>query len=304
MLDLRLPGISGLDVARALRRDSAVPIAIMLTARVDESDRLLGLEVGPTTTSPNRSARASSSRASSATTVLRRSAPAESDLLHIEADLTRSRALHDRRPRRRGDRADGNRVPAARGDGASSGRVFTRRSCSTAYAAEQVDAFHCRIDAHVKSIPDARSTLIRRRPRYLLTVYRVGYKCAEPSASAAPAARLVAAGTAMAARRHGAARSDAGLVATRGIVAPKDRPRAPHHDHVHRFPIRVAVLFAIALHLIAIGLLALIRLVTWPLGVDPIVGGNWPWSASVVIAAIAWLFVVGCAGSAPRSATS
>ena len=45
VLDLRLPGISGLDVARALRRDSAVPI-IMLTARVDESDRLLGLEVG------------------------------------------------------------------------------------------------------------------------------------------------------------------------------------------------------------------------------------------------------------------
>ncbi len=45
VLDLALPAIDGLDVARVLRRDSGVPI-IMLTARVEESDRLAGLEVG------------------------------------------------------------------------------------------------------------------------------------------------------------------------------------------------------------------------------------------------------------------
>src|SRR5260370_18317239 len=45
VLDLGLPGIDGLDVARTLRRESLVPI-IMLTARVEESDRLLGLELG------------------------------------------------------------------------------------------------------------------------------------------------------------------------------------------------------------------------------------------------------------------
>ena len=45
VLDLGLPGIDGLEVARALRRESDVPI-IMLTARVDESDRLVGLELG------------------------------------------------------------------------------------------------------------------------------------------------------------------------------------------------------------------------------------------------------------------
>src|SRR5215510_6467996 len=45
ILDLGLPGLDGLDVARSLRRDGAVPI-IMLTARTEESDKLVGLELG------------------------------------------------------------------------------------------------------------------------------------------------------------------------------------------------------------------------------------------------------------------
>src|SRR5215472_16558401 len=45
VLDLGLPGLDGLDVARALRRAGEVPI-IMLTARTDESDKLVGLELG------------------------------------------------------------------------------------------------------------------------------------------------------------------------------------------------------------------------------------------------------------------
>jgi two-component system alkaline phosphatase synthesis response regulator PhoP len=45
VLDLNLPGMDGLDVCRALRRESNVPI-IMLTARAEEMDRLIGLELG------------------------------------------------------------------------------------------------------------------------------------------------------------------------------------------------------------------------------------------------------------------
>lgn len=45
VLDLMLPGMDGLDVCRTIRRDSDVPI-IMLTARAEEADQLIGLELG------------------------------------------------------------------------------------------------------------------------------------------------------------------------------------------------------------------------------------------------------------------
>ncbi|MEW2292950.1 response regulator transcription factor [Streptomyces sp. NPDC006743] len=45
VLDLMLPGMDGLEVCRRLRRDGPLPV-IMLTARGDEEDRILGLEVG------------------------------------------------------------------------------------------------------------------------------------------------------------------------------------------------------------------------------------------------------------------
>lgn len=45
LLDLTLPGMDGIDLCRALRADSDIPV-IMITARVEEMDRLLGLEVG------------------------------------------------------------------------------------------------------------------------------------------------------------------------------------------------------------------------------------------------------------------
>jgi len=45
VLDLMLPGESGLDVARWLRSQSDVPI-VMLTAMSEETDRIIGLELG------------------------------------------------------------------------------------------------------------------------------------------------------------------------------------------------------------------------------------------------------------------
>lgn len=45
ILDLNLPGMDGLDVCRALHRESDVPV-IMVTARSEEADRLIGLEIG------------------------------------------------------------------------------------------------------------------------------------------------------------------------------------------------------------------------------------------------------------------
>lgn len=45
ILDLMLPGTSGLDLCREIRRTSMIPI-IMLTAKADEADRIVGLEIG------------------------------------------------------------------------------------------------------------------------------------------------------------------------------------------------------------------------------------------------------------------
>ena len=58
ILDVMLPGMSGLEVCRALRSDpgtSAIPI-IMVTARAEETDRIIGLTSAPTTTWPSHSA--------------------------------------------------------------------------------------------------------------------------------------------------------------------------------------------------------------------------------------------------------
>jgi len=45
VLDLMLPDMDGIDICREIRRNSAVPI-IMLTAKADEVDRIIGLEIG------------------------------------------------------------------------------------------------------------------------------------------------------------------------------------------------------------------------------------------------------------------
>ena len=56
VLDLMLPGEGGLDLARWFRGESKVPI-IMLTAMAEETDRIIGLELGATIMSPSRSIR-------------------------------------------------------------------------------------------------------------------------------------------------------------------------------------------------------------------------------------------------------
>ncbi len=62
VLDVMLPQVDGLEVCRRLRARSTVPI-IMLTAKAEEVDKIVGLELAPTTTSPSPSRCASSARA-------------------------------------------------------------------------------------------------------------------------------------------------------------------------------------------------------------------------------------------------
>ncbi|HKA10923.1 MAG TPA: response regulator transcription factor [Candidatus Dormibacteraeota bacterium] len=176
ILDLGLPGLDGLDVTRSLRRDGAVPI-IMLTARDDESDKLVGLELGADDYmtkpfSPKElvaRVRAVLRRVeglASASEVIRVGDDVEVDVPQmrvtvagrsVELTLTEFQLLTTmvRQP----------------------GRVFTRAQLLDAVHGVAVESYERAIDAHIKNIrrkvePDPRS------PRYLLTAYGVGYKFA------------------------------------------------------------------------------------------------------------------------------
>jgi two-component system alkaline phosphatase synthesis response regulator PhoP len=176
VLDLGLPRLDGLEVARAIRRESDVPI-IMLTARVDEADRLRGFDVGADdyVTKPF-SPRELVARV---TSVLRRARHAASRTpvftvadLTIDADrmrVERNGAAIDLTPTEFLLLAALARYP---------GRVLTRAQLLDAVRGTAVESFERAIDAHVKNIrrklePDPH------RPRYLLTVYGIGYKFAE-----------------------------------------------------------------------------------------------------------------------------
>ncbi len=168
--------MDGFEVARRLRRESTVPI-IMLTARVEEADRIRGLEAGADdyVTKPF-SPRELVARVRA---VLRRTATARpnDDELHV-ADLTLNV------PRMTATRA-GRSIELTTTEfqmltalARHPGRVFTRSQLLDAVHGDQGEAFDRAVDAHVKNIR-RKVEPNPRKPRYLLTVYGVGYKCAE-----------------------------------------------------------------------------------------------------------------------------
>jgi DNA-binding response OmpR family regulator len=176
VLDLGLPRLDGLEVARTLRRESDVPI-IMLTARVDETDRLRGFEVGADDyiTKPF-SPRELVARVSS---VLRRArhvaAGASSfDVADLSIDVPRLRV------ERRGTPIEltATEFQLLAALARYPGRVFTRAQLLDVVRGTEVESYERAIDAHVKNV---RRKLERdpHRPQYVLTVYGIGYKFAE-----------------------------------------------------------------------------------------------------------------------------
>lgn len=173
VLDLGLPGLGGLDVARALRRGSDVPI-IMLTARVEEADRLRGFEVGADDyiTKPF-SPRELVARVCTVLKRARYDPQRESryDVADLSVDTARLRVERDGTSIELTPTEFQLLAALAR----RPGRVFTRAQLLDAVRGAEVDSFERAIDAHVKNI---RRKLERdpRRPRYVLSVYGVGYK--------------------------------------------------------------------------------------------------------------------------------
>ena len=173
VLDLSLPGMDGLDVCRALRRESAVPI-IMLTARVEESDRLIGLELGADDyISKPFSPRELVARVRA---VLRRvqggvHQPGLVRAGDLEVDL------HGHRVTRAGtpiqlSRTEFNLLATL---AQHPGQTFTRAQLLDRLHGVAYEGYDRSIDAHIKNLrrklePDPAD------PTYVLTVYGVGYK--------------------------------------------------------------------------------------------------------------------------------
>jgi DNA-binding response OmpR family regulator len=179
VLDLGLPGMDGLDVARTLRRESSVPI-LMLTARDDELDRVLGLEIGADdyVTKPFSPRELVARIRAILRRIDRQTEPGDRiQAAGVSIDLSRMRVEIEGRtvdltPTEFQLLATLARQP---------GRIFTRSQLLDAIHGIAFESYERAIDAHVKNLrrklePDPG------RPRYVLTVYGVGYRFAEEPA--------------------------------------------------------------------------------------------------------------------------
>ena len=176
VLDLGLPQMDGLDVTRALRKHSNVPI-IMLTARVDESDKLIGLELGADdyVTKPF----SPKELVARVRAVFRRidAAPERGDVVR-SGDIVLDRRRMQASVGSRAIDLTATEFELLATLAAQPGRVFTRAQLLDAIRGVEVDSFDRAIDAHVKNVrrklePDPKN------PRHVLTVHGVGYKFAD-----------------------------------------------------------------------------------------------------------------------------
>jgi DNA-binding response OmpR family regulator len=175
VLDLGLPGIDGLDVTRTLRRESDVPI-IILTARDDETDRVVGLELGADdyVTKPF-SPRELVARVRAV--LRRREGSLRGETITIGdlvVDIDRMRVERGGEP----VALTATEFQLIAAMARQPGRVFTRGQLLDAIHGVAFESYERAIDAHVKNIrrklePDPRT------PRYLLTVHRIGYRVAD-----------------------------------------------------------------------------------------------------------------------------
>ncbi len=176
VLDLGLPHVDGLDVTRTLRRQSSVPI-IMLTARVDESDKLIGLELGADdyVTKPF----SPKELVARVRAVFRRidAAPERGDVIRA-GEVTLDKRRMQASVGQQSIDLTSTEFELLATLASQPGRVFTRAQLLDAIRGVEVESFDRAIDAHVKNVrrklePDPRN------PRYVLTVHGVGYKFAD-----------------------------------------------------------------------------------------------------------------------------
>jgi two-component system alkaline phosphatase synthesis response regulator PhoP len=173
ILDLNLPGMDGLDVCRAMRRDSDVPI-IMLTARLEETDRLIGLELG----ADDYVVKPFSPReiVARVRAVLRRAEgtpvrPAVVSASGVTLDLTRRTASVDGRPLDLTTMEFDLLAVLVE----HPGQVFTRLQLLNRAQGNAYEGYERTIDAHIKNLRKKLGD-DPQNPRYIETVRSVGYR--------------------------------------------------------------------------------------------------------------------------------
>jgi len=176
VLDLGLPQIDGLDVTRSIRKDSSVPI-IMLTARSEETDKLIGLELGADDylTKPF----SPKELVARVRTVLRRSDHTQRDeeiirVADLTLDVPRLRLTVEDQPIDLTPTEFQLLAALAR----QPGRIFTRAQLLDTVHGIAFESYERAIDAHIKNIR-RKIEPNPHEPRYILTVYGMGYKFAD-----------------------------------------------------------------------------------------------------------------------------
>jgi DNA-binding response OmpR family regulator len=177
ILDLNLPGMDGLDVAREIRRKASTPI-LMLTARVEEPDQLIGLELGADdyVTKPF-SPRLVVARVRA---LLRRV-----ETPHIGAQVLRVADLEidlDAHQVTQGGQVleltptEFNLLVAL---AEQPGRVFSRLQLLEASQGTAYEGYERTIDAHIKNLR-AKIEPNPKKPQYIETVFGIGYRFPKP----------------------------------------------------------------------------------------------------------------------------
>ena len=173
LLDLNLPGMDGLDVAREIRRKSQTPI-LMVTARVEETDQLIGLELGADdyVTKPY-SPRVVVARVRA---LLRRANhPNEPAELLRAADLEIDLQAHQVTRDGVGIDLTPTEFNLLAGLAGAPGRAFSREQLLEIGQGEYYEGYERTIDAHIKNL---RAKIERdpKNPRYIETVFGIGYR--------------------------------------------------------------------------------------------------------------------------------
>jgi len=175
ILDLGLPHLDGLDFTREFRKTSNAPI-IMLTARSEETDKLIGLELGADDymTKPF-SPKELVARVRVVFRRIENATNAGLEMIRVadlSLDVPRMRVTSENREIEELTPTEFELLATL---ARQPGRIFTRAQLLDAIHGVAFESYERAIDAHVKNIR-RKIEIKTSEPRYILTVYGVGYK--------------------------------------------------------------------------------------------------------------------------------